>query len=65
MRSRRCHEEREVNLYYDKTSERSEQGYIFMESLGQGPTVVLIHGWGCTAACGGTWRCGWRVRFGC
>ena len=53
MRSRRCHEEREVNLYYDKTSERSEQGYIFMESLGQGPTVVLIHGWGLH---GGVWR---------
>ena len=37
----------------DKTSARSEQGYIFMESLGQGPTVVLVHGWGLH---GGVWR---------
>ena len=44
---------REMDSYYDKTSTRSEQGYIFIESLGQGPTVVLVHGWGLH---GGVWR---------
>ncbi|MEK7260659.1 MAG: pimeloyl-ACP methyl ester esterase BioH [Pseudomonadota bacterium] len=42
-----------MDLYYDKTSTRSEQDYIFIESLGNGPTVVLVHGWGLH---GGVWR---------
>ena len=42
-----------MDPYYDRTSECREQGYIFMESLGDGPTVVLVHGWGLH---GGVWR---------
>lgn len=42
-----------MDSYNDKTSARSKQGYIFIESLGDGPTVVLVHGWGLH---GGVWR---------
>ncbi|HLD14024.1 MAG TPA: pimeloyl-ACP methyl ester esterase BioH [Burkholderiales bacterium] len=42
-----------MDLYNDKTSARSKQDYIFIESLGDGPPVVLVHGWGLH---GGVWR---------
>lgn len=41
-----------MDPYNDKTSARREQGSIFIESLGSGPTVVLVHGWGLH---GGVW----------
>lgn len=43
-----------MDLYSSsKTSARSKQGDIFIDSLGDGPLVVLVHGWGLH---GGVWR---------
>lgn len=42
-----------MDSYNNETSVRVRQGDIFIESLGDGPTVVLVHGWGFH---GGVWR---------
>lgn len=42
-----------MDLYSSKTSARSKQDDIFIDSLGDGPLVVLVHGWGLH---GGVWR---------